>query len=346
LEKYQGKTGGWLRADGPQSDIVISSRVRLARNIKDIPFSLGASEEDLKQVVELFQQAFPKSMYLANADFLELKEISELDQLFLAERHLISHELSRSQYGCVAIGDKEMVGIMINEEDHLRLQVMVSGLQPLPAWQILDRIDDELAHNLEYAVSPRWGYLTACPTNVGTGMRASVMLHLPALVLTEQIKKMPKAIAQLGLAIRGFYGEGTSSLGDFFQISNQITLGQKEEEIVDNIEKIVSQIVEHERKAEQILFKRNPLKIKDRIHRAYGVLLNARLISSNEAMNLLSSLRLGIRMKILEGIGFDVLNELIIIIQPAHIQKWAGKILNEEERDAVRADIIRRKIAN
>lgn len=344
LEKYSRTTGEWLKADGPENDVVFSSRIRLARNLEKIPFSHWAKGEDLKQVVELVKASFSKSKYLANAEFVELKKFLALDRQFLVERHLISHELSPDRQGCVVIGDKEMVSVMINEEDHLRLQSMVSGLQVLPAWQILGRVDDELSQELEYAVSIKWGYLTACPTNVGTGMRVSVMLHLPALTISGQINKMPKAVSQLGLILRGFHGEGTSSLGNLFQVSNQITLGHGEEEIIDNIERVTRQIIEHERKTQDILLKKDRIKVEDRIHRAYGLLHSARIISSEEAMNLLSTVRLGARMGILEGIRLSTLNELMIIIQPAHIQKWLGKALKEQERDVVRADIIHQRL--
>jgi protein arginine kinase len=346
LERYINTVGEWLNADGPHSDIVISSRVRLARNIEGIPFSHRAKEEDLNRIIQLVNEARAKSKYFVGAEVVELASISSLDRLFLIERHLISPELSARRKGEVIIGDKEILSLMVNEEDHLRVQAMSSGLQLLPAWQIINRLDDELSQNLNYAVSPEWGYLTACPTNVGTGMRASVMLHLPALTLTEEIKKMPKAISQLGLALRGFYGEGTSPLGDLFQISNQITLGQREEEIVDNIERITRQIIEYEKGAQESLLKKGRFKIEDRIYRAYGTLRNARIISSHEAMGLISLVRMGVRMGMLGEVGFDLLNRLLIIIQPAHIQKWKAKEMEEEERDIVRAELIRELITH
>lgn len=341
LERYVGTIGEWLKGDGPHSDIVISSRVRLARNIEGVPFSHWAKEEDLERVCELVNRAKMESRYLANAEIVRLADLSPIDRLFLIERHLISHELSSQRKGEVVIGDKEMLSAMVNEEDHLRIQSMSSGLQLLPAWQVLDRVDDELSRLLNYAVSSEWGYLTACPTNVGTGMRASVMIHLPGLTLTDQIKKMPKAISQLGLALRGFYGEGTSPLGNLFQISNQITLGQGEGEIVDNIERITRQIIEYEKKAQESLLKKSRFKIEDQIHRAYGILRNARIMSSCEAMELISLVRMGVCMGVLDGIGFDLLNKLLIIIQPAHIQKLSQKEMGEEERDVVRAEMIR-----
>jgi protein arginine kinase len=346
LERYIETIGEWLKADGPYSDIVISSRVRLARNIEGIPFSHWAKEGDLERVIQLVDEARSKSKYLVNAEVVRLSDLSSIDRLFLIERHLISPELSAHRKGEVIIGDKEMLSAMVNEEDHLRIQAMSSGLQLLPSWQILNRLDDELSEGLNYAVSTEWGYLTACPTNVGTGMRASVMVHLPALTLTEQIKKMPKAISQLGLALRGFYGEGTSPLGDLFQISNQITLGQREEEIVDNIERITRQIIGHEKRIQESLLKKSRVKIEDKIHRAYAILKGARIISSHEAMEHISMIRMGVRMGMLDGIGFDLLNRLLIIIHPGHIQKYNKREMGEEERDVVRAEMIRNLITH
>jgi protein arginine kinase len=245
----------------------------------------------------------------------------------------------------VVIGDKEMISIMVNEEDHIRIYGMDSGLQLSQTWHLVDKVDDELNAHIDYAVSPDWGYLTACPTNVGTGMRASVMIHLPALTLTKQINKVLKAVSQLGLTIRGLYGEGTEALGNLFQISNQVTLGQKEEEIADNIERVTRQIIGHEEKAERLLLREAKEQIEDKVFRAYATLRYARVISTQEAIDLLSTVRLGVSMQILKGIKLSVLNELLVMIQPAHVQKISGATLQPPQRDVKRAELIRKKFS-
>lgn len=344
IDRYIHRIGEWLNGSGENADIVISSRIRLARNLKRIPFSICANKEDCDMVAEKVCFAISKSAYLANADIINLRDVDDLGRQFLMERHLISIEAARSQNGLVAIGDKEMISIMINEEDHLRLQIMGSGLGLLSLWRVISQIDDTLSHNLNYATSINWGYLTACPTNVGTGMRASVYLHLPALTITGQINKVLKAVSQLGLAIRGIHGEGTESFGNLYQISNQITLGQTEDEIVDNIERVTRQIISHEETAQKNLSEKTGKSIEDKIFRAYGILKYSRIISSKETLNMLSQVRLGVNMGYLK-IPLSTLNELLIIIQPAHIQKIAGRILGPKARDEKRAETIRQKLS-
>ncbi|MDI6703542.1 MAG: protein arginine kinase [bacterium] len=344
IDRYINRIGEWLNGSGENAGIVISSRIRLARNIKGIPFSIFASERDCNEVAKMACFAFSKSSYLANADIIDLRDINDLGRQFLMERHLISIEAAKGQNGLVAIGDKEMISVMVNEEDHLRLQIMGSGLGLLSLWRVISQIDDTLSRNLDYATSLNWGYLTACPTNVGTGMRASVYIHLPALTITNQINKVLKAVSQLGLAIRGIHGEGTESLGNLFQISNQITLGQTEDEIADNIERVTRQIISHEQTAQKNLLEKASKSIEDRIFRAYGILKYSRLISSKETLNLLSQVRLGVNMGYLM-IPLSTLNELLIIIQPAHVQKIAGRILGPKARDEKRAEIIRQRLS-
>lgn len=335
---------GWLRGNAPDSCIAISSRIRLARNISKIPFPHRANEKNLKRVASLVQDAVKECSYLINSQCYDLNKITPLDKQYLIEKHLISPEQASSKDGYLIAGDKDMVSIMINEEDHLRIQSIDAGLNLFEAWDIINKIDNELSERLDYALSPQWGYLTACLTNVGTGMRASVMVHLPALILTKQINKVLKGVSQLGLAIRGLYGEGTKSLGNLYQISNQVTLGQVEEETIDYIKKITNQIIGYEKDAQELLTKELNEQLEDRIFRAYAILTHARIISSNEAMDFLSAVRLGVSVNLLKNVSLETLNELLIIIQPAHIQKIYKAILTPEQRDIKRAELIREKL--
>jgi protein arginine kinase len=233
---------------------------------------------------------------------------------------------------------------MINEEDHLRLQAMQSGLQLRDTWRIIDRIDDDMSDNLDYAFSEQYGYLTACPTNVGTGLRASVLIHLPALVLTKEIDKVIKGISQVGLTVRGFYGEGTEVIGNLFQISNQTTLGRTEEDIVDNIERCTRQIINYEEEARRTLLADARPQTEDKIWRAYGILANARVLSSHELMSLVSAVRLGASLSIIKSISIATLNNLLMLMQPAHLQKFSGKMMDANERDERRAELVRERL--
>jgi len=344
LKRFLDTPAEWLNNTGAHSNIVISTRVRLARNINNIPFTTCAKDSDLDKVILEVKEAVKNSSYLTNAIMIELDKVNDLVKQFLVERHLISRELAESKKGVVFIGDKEMVTIMVNEEDHLRIQTFSSGLESGTTWGIIDKIDDELSKSINYAYSLNWGYLTACPTNVGTGMRISVMIHLPALNITKQIRKILHAISQIGLAIRGLYGEGTEALGNFFQISNQVTLGRTEQEIIDNTEKITNQIIEHEEKARQVLMKENKIQLEDQIMRAYATLTHARVITSKEALELLSLVRLGVGIGLLKEISLKDINELLVISQPAHIQLLAGEVLTAPARDVKRALIIQKKL--
>ena len=237
----------------------------------------------------------------------------------------------------------EKLSIMVNEEDHLRIQAIDSGLQLTKIWEKISSLDDEIDNKLNYAFSPEYGYLTACPTNVGTGMRCSVLVHLPGIVLIKQLQKIQTAIEKVGLTIRGYYGEGTESIGNFFQISNQITLGKTESDIIAKIDNIVHKIIEHEESSRKILYQESKARLEDQIFRAYGILKNARIISSNETMTLLSFLRLGVNMKIVPEIPVTKLNEILVLLQPGHLQKIAGSEIHQDRRDTIRAQIIREK---
>lgn len=339
------QSGEWLKGVGPNSDIVMSSRVRLARNLNRVPFSHWANKRQKEEILTTIKRAIYEHQLLKDGVFILIKDLNEIDRQFLIERHLISREQAQEPDSkAVVINPNEMVSAMINEEDHLRLQVMQSGFNLNEASKLAMEIDRFLSGRLEFAFSHDWGYLTACPTNVGTGLRASVMVHLPMLVLTKQINKVIQAITKLGLTARGFYGEGTEATGNFFQISNQVTLGQREEEIVDNLARIIKQVIEYEQNARQLLLSQEKARIVDRIWRAYGILKNAYIISSNETIELLSNVRLGVDLGIIKDIDRRDLNELFIFIQPAHLQKLEGKRLSPQERDTKRAQLIREKL--
>jgi len=340
------QTCEWLRGTGPNANIVISSRIRLARNLKRISFSHWASKKHKEEVLKKVKSVVNSSNYTKGALFLQMSELNNLDKQFLIERHLISREHAlRANHKAVVIGDREILSIMVNEEDHLRIQVMQSGFSLEEAWQIIKRIDEEFDKRLNFAYSQEWGYLTACPTNTGTGLRASVMLHLPGLVMSKQINKVLQAITKLNLTARGFYGEGTEASGNFFQISNQVTLGHSEEDILDNIERIIKQVIGHEENARRALLEQDKARIQDRIWRAFATLKNAHIITSKEVVDLLSSVRLGVDMGIIkEGLGVQAVNRILILIQPAHLQKIGGKLLSPQERDIKRAELIRKEL--
>ena len=336
------QTGEWLRGGGPGGDIVMSSRIRLARNLKDVPFPQWARRPQRVDVLTRVEGAVKKSKFLKNALVLRFSELKELDRLFLVERHLISRDHASSAHEKAAvIGDREIVAIMVNEEDHLRFQVLQSGFNLQEAWAVLSRIDAELESTLSYAFAPEWGYLTACPTNVGTGMRASCMLHLPCLVMTKQIDRVLHALTKLGLTARGLYGEGTEATGNFFQLSNQVSLGLSEAEILDNLERLIKQVVEQEEAARKALINQSRGALEDRIWRAYGTLKSAHLITSNETVELLSLVRLGVDLGLIPTLDRGIVNRLFIQTQPAHLQKLEGHALNPSERDTRRATLLR-----
>ncbi|MCK4417892.1 MAG: protein arginine kinase, partial [Candidatus Latescibacteria bacterium] len=264
----------------------------------------------------------------------------------LVERHLISPALAegKDQPQGILLDEQEVVSVMVNEEDHLRLQAIQSGLQLQEVWALVDGMDDEISRLLDYSFSEKLGYLTACPSNVGTGLRVSVLIHLPALVLTQEIEKVLRAIAQVGMTVRGFYGEGTEVLGNFFQISNQVTLGKSEEQIIKSLIKIVTEVIEYELKERQTLIKDASYQLEDKIWRALGILENARLLTTEEFMNLSSAARLGRSMELTSHPDFKTLNQLTVIVQPSHLQKLAGRYLESSERDIFRANIVRKRL--
>ena len=339
-------TSEWLRGMGPNSDVVISSRIRLARNLDRVVFSHRANKKQAEETQKTIEQAISKVNYLKKGVILHLSDLESIDRQFLVERHLMSLEFAKSSNSkSVFIDEQEIIAIMINEEDHLRIQVMQSGFNLSEAFNVINQIDDDLATRLSYAFSPEWGFLTTCPTNTGTGMRGSVMLHLPALVMSRQINRVLSAVAKLSFTTRGLYGEGTQASGNFFQISNQVSLGNSEEEILQNLNGLIRQLIEQEQQARQALLGKSRSLLEDRIWRSFGILKTAHIVSSQETVELLSMVRLGLDLDIIKGIDRGTVNELFILTQPAHLQKIEGKKLTSQERDLKRAEILRSKIA-
>src|SRR3989441_8193157 len=327
------------RREGPYNKIVLSSRVRLARNLKGLSFPGWAKKAERVKALEQIRPAVESLTQMSDAFSESMDNLSVLDKNILVERHLISREHAAKNAGSgLVLNRDESLCVMINEEDHLRMQALRPGLQTKQAWQAIDQVDSALERSLEYAFSPDLGYLTACPTNVGTGIRVSAMLHLPGLVLAEQINQIIQAVNKLGLAVRGFYGEGTEALGNIFQVSNQMTLGETEADIVERINKVLLQLIEHEENARGTLMEKKPKMVLNHIGRAYGILANAHSISSKETMNLLSLMRLGVDLELFPGVGRSLVDDLFVATQPAHLQKRYSEKLAAEERDLLRAD--------
>lgn len=345
LEELAQRSGEWLRGSGPQSDIVMSSRIRLARNLAEFPFVRKCTDKDRKSVEKSLRTAIAKTDELADVTYVDVNQLPAVDRQFLVERQLISRELAEGEGPRgVAINSAEKFSLMINEEDHLRIQVMKSGLDLEGAWEHIDDIDDLLEKKIPYAFHDRLGYLTACPTNVGTGMRVSVMLHLPALVMTRQIEKVFRSLQKISLAVRGLYGEGSQAMGDFYQISNQITLGRDEHELIGQVKEVVPAMIDYERKAREFLVKENQKELHDRVSRAYGLLCMAQTISSEETMMLLSSVRMGVNLGLISDVEIPVINQLFLHTQPAHLQKIRGAELDTAARNVERAAYLQRHL--
>jgi protein arginine kinase len=337
----------WLSGKGEEALVVLSSRVRLARNVAGCKFPPSADSDTKKRIVSYFDSTLTRSKLLSPGTYYKSSDISDLDRDFLVERHLISPTfLDHDVFRALFIDCGERVSIMINEEDHLRIQALTPGLDPRGSFELAAKYDTEIGKFLEYDYDPDFGYLTACPTNAGTGMRASVLIHLPGLVLTREIDKMISYIQRSGLVVRGFYGEGTDVLGNLFQISNQNTLGITEEEIVAQIERITREIVDREAAARQRLIDEAADMVEDKIWRAYGILKYARVLTSDEVMNLLSAIRLGHAMKIITFLDIALVNEILLLSQPAHLQKYYGHTMDANRRDFVRAQMVREKLRN
>jgi len=341
LEELAGRCGEWLRGSGPDSDIVVSSRIRLARNLADFPFIRKCTGLDRAEIEKTLRERITVIEEWGDISYIDVNALDEMDRQFLVERQLISREHADSDGSRgVAIDGNETFSLMINEEDHLRIQVMQSGLDLKSAWRIVNRIDDLIEEQITFAYHERLGYLTACPTNVGTGMRVSAMLHLPALVISGQIEKAFRGLQKINLAVRGLYGEGSQAMGDFYQISNQVTLGGSEEDLISRVEDVAPALIEYERKARDFLIRDGHKDLHDRVSRAYGVLCTAQQISSEETMQLLSSVRMGINLGLIEDVEIPTVNKLFIHTQPAHLQKLRGSELDTADRNVERASYL------
>jgi protein arginine kinase len=346
LSDLTNHAGEWLRGSGPMSEIVISSRIRLARNVSGFPFLSRCTRPQRQALEHKVRDTILDANLAAKVLYVDLDQAPEVDRQLLVERHLISkpHAAAEGARG-VAVADNETLAIMVNEEDHLRIQVLRSGLQLEEAWEQINKVDDKLESTLDWAFHPRFGYLTACPTNVGTGIRVSVMLHLPALKLTGEIEKVFRAAKELRLAVRGLYGEGTEATGDFYQISNQTTLGKTEDEIISDFKHLViPKIIEYEQHARRTLRDERTVQLDDKVCRALGILRSSRLMASEETLLLLSHLRMGVHLGRVKDIDLRTVNELFLLTQPAHLQKIQGRKLEGDVRRAARADYIRQRL--
>ncbi|OZM55874.1 protein arginine kinase [Lottiidibacillus patelloidae] len=348
IEQFMKSTiSPWMKESGPDNDIVLSSRVRLARNLSNYPFPIIASEKQEEEILQVIENKIENSMYegIGTISLHKLANMERIEKNVLVEKHLISPNLANeSKHGAVLLSKNEAVSIMLNEEDHIRIQCLFSGLRLSEALTLASGIDDWLEEKLDYAFDDKKGYLTSCPTNVGTGLRASVMMHLPALVLTNQMNRLIPAVSQLGLVVRGMYGEGSEALGNIFQISNQITLGKTEEDIVEDLRSVVMQLIQQERTAREKLLKTSKVGLEDRVYRSFGLLSHSRLISYKEAAKCLSDVRLGIDLNLISNMSANILNELMIVSQPNLLQAYAGEGLEPEKRDILRAKIIRERM--
>ncbi|MFD2707325.1 protein arginine kinase [Salibacterium lacus] len=338
----------WMKSGtGPDSDIVLSTRIRLARNMEHYPFPVFASPETAEAVLDHTAGEFSSIQLQAGSSLerLNMDDLNSNEKKVLVEKHLISPYLAeRSQSGAVMLSPDESVSIMLNEEDHIRMQSLFRGFQLSEGLDFSNKLDDWTEEKITYAFDEKRGYLTSCPTNVGTGMRASVMMHLPALVMTRQLNRILPAIHQLGLVVRGIYGEGSEARGNLFQISNQMTLGKPEEDIVEDLKGVVTQIIRQERMARDALMRSSRTYMEDKVFRSFGILKNSRIMESKEATERLSDVRLGIDLDLIKGISGNILNELMILTQPGFLQQYAEKELRADERDVRRAALIRERM--
>ncbi|MFN2419796.1 MAG: protein arginine kinase [Gemmatimonadota bacterium] len=335
----------WITAEGPHADIILSTRIRLARNLEKFPFRETITSPQQERVTEDITNAYAMDESVSDGgprQLLRLVDLTENDTTLLLERHLVSREMVKFKASsALLIGDGGRLALLINEEDHVRIQALTSGFQLETAWQIASRAEAALRSRVQFAYHHRFGFLTSCPTNTGTGLRASVLIHLPGLVLTREIHKVLQGLAQIGLTFRGLYGEGSDVIGNYFQLSNQTTLGKSEEELVGHLAQITRQVIEYEENARQVLARDALDEIEDKVWRAYGLLRHARSISFDEMMNLLSAVRLGVSMKLLPDIRVSKLNELLLWTQTAHLERRAGRMLHKREREIERARTIR-----
>lgn len=345
IENLSKQIGQWLLGNGPESDIVISSRIRLARNIAEFPFIRRCNDIDRANIESMVSRKVKEVQSLSSNQYFNVAQLSSVDRQFLVERQLISRELAEADGArAVIVEPNEHFSVMVNEEDHLRIQVMKSGLDLHAAWDQVNALDDALDQKICFSFHKQYGYLTACPTNVGTGMRVSVMLHLPALVLTGQIEKVFRSLQKINLAVRGLYGEGSQAMGDFYQISNQITLGKSELELLKQVSDVVPVLIDYERKARKFLLDENRTDLKEQVDAALDSLQHSQQISSEETMYLLSKVRMGISMELVDAIKIPTINKLFIHTQPAHLQKLRGSEMDTAQRNVARADYLQSQL--
>ena len=339
-------TSPWLLGEGPHAEMVLSSRIRLARNLREVPFTHRARTEQLEGVLTSVTQAAQDSPRFRDGLLLRMDACAPIERQVLVERHLVSHELGdASRPRGIVVAPDPRLSLMVNEEDHLRLQALTSGFQLAEAWSLADSADDELGVSLEFAFSDEIGYLTSCPTNAGTGLRASVLIHLPALVLLEEIQRVLKSIMQVGLNVRGLYGEHSEVMGNLFQISNQTTLGRTEQDSIESLDRVTRQIIETEERARERMLRDARTQIEDKVWRAYGTLRYCRSIHAREVINLCSAVRLGVAMGLTGLCPLRTLNELLVLTQPAHLQRSHGSELTPADRNVYRAELVRERLA-
>jgi protein arginine kinase len=345
FEEMAKSPAAWLSGKGNDALVVLSTRVRIARNVAGCNYPTSADSETKNRVISYFDSTMARSKLLSEGQYFKAIDLDDLDRDFLIERHLISPTfLNGDPAKAILIGESEQVSVMVNEEDHLRVQALAAGLDPQAAYDLATKYENEIGRHIEFDYDSDFGFLTACPTNAGTGMRASVLIHLPGLVLTREIDRVISQITRSGLVVRGFYGEGSDVLGNLFQISNQNTLGVSEKEILDHIAKISREIIDEEAEARRMLVSEAQDMIEDKIWRAYGILKHARVLTSDEVMNLLSAVRLGHAMKMIDFIDIALINEILLLSQPAHLQKYYGHLMDHGKRDFVRAQMVREKL--
>lgn len=346
----------WMEGSGPDCDVVISSRVRLARNVAGIAFPWAQDQDAAERILAQVQDALGTGIgdreqeqeqqgALAGLHLVRLADLGLLQRQVLVEKHLISPQHARSDFGAVAIRDDQAISLMINEEDHLRIQVLFPALQLSEAFDLCIAVDDALEDRIDYAWDQRFGYLTACPTNTGTAMRASVMLHLPGLVMTNQARRLTGLISKLNCVVRGMYGEGSEAAGNIFQVSNQITMGQSEDDVLTGLISLTTRLVQEEREARGSLLAEMKPHLEDRVWRAWGTLTCARVLTSREALQCVSDLKLGSALNIIKGLDPKTLNAIMFMIRPAYLQIMSGRELDPDERDIRRAEIVRRQLA-
>ena len=346
IQAMSSRAPAWLEAsEGEEENIVLSTRLRLARNLEAHPFPQHAGADERREVYATSSEALVRSGLYKEEEHLPLLELDGGAGRLLVERHLISPVLARKEGARgVFAGEEERFSVMLNEEDHLRMQLITGGLASSEMWERLSEADETLGEALPWAWRSDYGYLTACPTNVGTGLRVSVMMHLPALVLLDEAEATLRAATQAGMLVRGVYGEGSAVYGNLYQIANQMTLGRSEEDILESVVRVARQVAEHEENARLTLRREAPLQFEDKVHRALGILRTARLLGVRECLNLLSAVRVGVNMYVLSDVEINTLNELMVLTQPAHLDRREGREMDPNEQDVLRAEVVRGRL--